>query len=579
TNSLEFYLAGNVEIRTQTTSKDGPNTETLRADEVYYDVGRNVAIALKSDLEIRKPKLPYPIHVQAEEFFRLNASLYQAQQTQVFSTILPSDPGLKIEIRQTTIEERQGPKKTIFGQAITRQGSGEAIENKEHYFTGRDMVVRVEGVPVFYFPYLSGRVEDPLGPLDGVNFGFNRPFGFFVMTTWDIYDLIGRERPRDSRWQLMLDYLTRRGPALGMDFQTRGRNAFNLDNYYEGRLLAWGIYDQGTDILGGNRGTDILIAPPNITQPVSHPDWRGRVLGEWNVQELPYGFTLQAQLGLLSDHNVLEQFYKQDFDNALNQETTLYLKQQVDRWAWTLLVEPRLRYWVTETEWLPKADGYLLGQKLLDLFTYNARAGIGYAQLKPAEAATLPYMTTDAATNTSRLYLMQDLSLPFQAGPFRLVPYGVLGLMHYSQDLSGDDQGRLYGGGGLRASIPLSRLYGAVESDLFNLDGLYHKMVFSAHWFVAASNTRLSTLPQLDRLNDDATDQSLRDIRPHQPLVNPANAAFLTTSLLFDPQYYALRRLIDTRIDSLDQINVVQLDLRQRWQTKRGLPGHQHIID
>ena len=86
-------------------------------------------------------------------------------------------------------------------------------------------------------------------------------------------------------------------------------------------------------------------------------------------------------------------------------------------------------------------------------------------------------------------------------------------------------------------------------------------------------------LPQLDRLNDDATDQALRDIRPLQPLINPANAAFLTTSPLFDPQVYAIRRLVDNRIDTLDHIDVLQLDLRQRWQTKRGFPGNQHIVD
>jgi hypothetical protein len=31
--------------------------------------------------------------------------------------------------------------------------------------------------------------------------------------------------------------------------------------------------------------------------------------------------------------------------------------------------------------------------------------------------------------------------------------------------------------------------------------------------------------------------------------------------------------------DTLDSIDVIQLNLRQRWQTKRGFPGNQHIID
>ena len=80
----------------------------------------------------------------------------------------------------------------------------------------------------------------------------------------------------------------------------------------------------------------------------------------------------------------------------------------------------------------------------------------------------------------------------------------------------------------------------------------------------------MNSLPQLDRLNDDANDQALRDIRPWQSVFNPNSATFLTTSNLFNPQYYALWRLLDTMPDTLDTMEVVQLGLRQRWQTHAG---------
>ncbi len=577
-NNVEFYLTGNVEIRTQTKSKLGPVQQTLRADEVYYDVGRNVAIALKSDFEINDPKVPNPIHFQADEFFRLNAMLYETGRVQVFSTTLPSDPGLKVEVRQATIEERDQQKKNIFGISFNDPETGQPKEVKEHYFKGRDMVVRIEGVPVFYFPYIAGLVEDPLGPLNSVSFGVNRAYGFHILTTWDVFDLIGVEKPVGSRWHLLIDYLSARGPAAGSEFQSAGHDLFGIENHYETHILGWGIYDTGTDILGGGRGQRIFLTP-KLVAPVDHPDWRGRFLGNLNLQELPYGFSVQTQLALLSDHNFLEQYYKSEFDDGLNQETFLYVKQQQEQWAWTLLAEPRLRHWVTETAWLPRADGYLIGQKFGDLFTYNAHANVGYAELFPAEEPAFPYAKTDKRTNTGRFDLWQDLSLPFQAGPFKLVPYGVLDLMYYSEDLNGDNQGRIYGGGGLRASIPFSKLYPGVCSDLFNLDSIYHKIVFSGNWYYADTNTRMTSLPQLDRLEDDASDQALRDIFPRQPQFNPANAAFLTTSPIFDPQFYALRRLIFNRVDTLDRIDVIQLDLRQRWQTKRGMPGNEHVID
>ena len=40
-----------------------------------------------------------------------------------------------------------------------------------------------------------------------------------------------------------------------------------------------------------------------------------------------------------------------------------------------------------------------------------------------------------------------------------------------------------------------------------------------------------------------------------------------------------MRNLLLTNPDSLDTMQVLQLDLYQRWQTKRGYPGAEHIID
>src|SRR5262249_12877691 len=92
-------------------------------------------------------------------------------------------------------------------------------------------------------------------------------------------------------------------------------------------------------------------------------------------------------------------------------------------------------------------------------------------------------------------------------------------------------------------------------------------------------NEPYTNFPQLDRLNDNITDQSLRDFRPQLPVFNPGNGYFLATSKLFDPQVYAIRRVVDNRIDTLADIQVFQGDVLQRWQTKRGYPGAEHIVD
>ena len=218
-------------------------------------------------------------------------------------------------------------------------------------------------------------------------------------------------------------------------------------------------------------------------------------------------------------------------------------------------------------------------QSFFDLFTYNAHASAGYARLRTTDVPPPPVEITDQTTNTFRFDLMQELSLPFTLGPFRLVPYGKLDLTYYSEDLEGTDRGRIYGGGGLRGSIPFTRLYPDVQSDLLNVNGINHKIVISGNYYIAESDTPFTRLPQLDRLNDDATDQALRDIKPREPALNPAHGLALEFSPVYDPQLYALRRLVDDRIDTLDTIEVLQGDIRQRWQTKRGYPGQQHTVD
>src|SRR5207248_1394294 len=108
-----------------------------------------------------------------------------------------------------------------------------------------------------------------------------------------------------------------------------------------------------------------------------------------------------------------------------------------------------------------------------------------FARLRPTSQPPFAYLPTDVRTDTARADLWQELSLPLTAGPFKLVPYAVADGTYYSRDVQGDSVGRAYGGGGLRASVPFSRLYPDVCSDLFNVSGIYHKIVLSGNYFNA----------------------------------------------------------------------------------------------
>jgi hypothetical protein len=578
-DTVEFYLAGNVEIRSQSQKE----LRTIRCDEAYYDVKRHVALALKADVQIEDPRLPDALHVSGEVVRQQNENLMDADKARISASKLPYDPGLDVYAQHASVESQQVQRRTIFGLPFIDLKTGLPLTETEHYFRSENVFLDFEHVPIFYTPILNGDIEHPLGPLENISTNYNQIFGFQLFTTWDVYQLIGITHIPDTNWRLFVDYLSMRGPALGTDFEFNNKSFLGIPGRYTGEVKAYGIYDTGLDQLGGTRGSEEIVSslPPGVGTfvPVNHPDARGWFLTTFNGQDMPNGFSVQSQISALSDQNFLEQYYLNVFQNGYDQETFVYVKQQQDFWAWTLLANPDIRPWVTQTEWLPKVEGNGLGISLFDLFTYNIKSSLGYARLRTTDVPPFAFEPTDANINTARGDLWQDISLPFHAGAFTFVPYGVVDLTYYSEDLEGQARGRFYGAGGLRASFPLSRLYPGVQSELFNLDGIYHKITFTANYYNAYSDTPYTMLPQLDRLNDDIGDYTLREMHLEQPLLNPIYANFLTTSPLFDPQAFAIRQMVLNQVDTRDNIEFLNLDVYQRWQTKRGFPGNEHVVD
>ncbi|HSQ56140.1 MAG TPA: hypothetical protein VLM40_10400, partial [Gemmata sp.] len=467
---VEVYMTGNVIVRTK--SKEGI-PQTLRAAQVYYDVNRERAIALSATLEFQPQKSPDPFRIRGAEVRRLDYQNWEALDASFDSSKLPSDPGLRMDTSRVTLSEREVQLRNLFGFPYRDLRTGERIMGDEKLVTAYGAIPKLAGVPLFYFPVVRTDATDPLGPFVGLSFGQNRIFGYQAYTTWDMFDLLAMKPPPGHKWRLNADYLSNRGPAAGTDYYYNVTPSDLGLAGASGQVRIYGIKDHGTDILGGNRGVE----------PV-HPDFRGRA--DWrHQQEIVEGLYFQGQVAYLSDQNFLEQFYKQEFDLGPNHETFAYLTwNQRNFWA-AGLTEVRLdRAWNAETQWLPRLDGAISGLSFLDdWFVYNSRANVGYALARPSDFNPYPVLSTDKRIDTGRLDFMQELSAPIGLGPVKLAPYGMLDLAGYTQDLSGDTIGRIWGGGGARGTLPFSRMYEDVSSELLNLRGLYHKAVLGANYF------------------------------------------------------------------------------------------------
>jgi hypothetical protein len=585
---IEIYLEGHVEIR-QSAAR-GPQmdqTRLLTADQAYYDLSRNVAILNKAELITSQPGVPLPIYFRADEIRQVAQNRFEASNAIVFASRLPSDPGFVVYGREATLEHRQVPVKGLFGRPVV-DATGQPMFEPELYGTVEPLILRVEDVPIFYLPRAQGNLMDPLGPLEGVRVTTGQVFGFGLQLDWDMFELLGIQEPKNTQWLLETDYLSKRGPALGTSFRTRGVDMFGFPGPFETDLKVWAIHDEGQDILGGGRDS----FPPH--------EFRDRATLR-HRQEIGANWQFLGQVSHLSDRNFLEQYFKREFAEAPNQETYAYLKWQENQLAATGLAEVRIRDWVTETNWLPRADGYIIGQSFLDRFTYFAHGSAGYAIFEPssdipssyplvfvpdefARVRPLPPSSDfphNPETRLGRFDLNQELNLPFEVGPFKLVPYGIFRATHYTETLAADEDTRFYGGGGMRGSIPFTRIYPDVCSSLFNLNGLAHKIVLEADYRYVRSNVDFRELPLLDRIDDDATDQARRDLRTFRIATAPVGSKdyFLATSPIFDPQLYALRRGFMGNTETLDDLQYLRVGARQRWQTKRGFPGVQHIVD
>jgi hypothetical protein len=574
-NDLEVYLSGHVVVRQAPILNPKLEQRTISANEVYYDVTRNVAVALDARLELQQPLMKDPLIATAKELRQTSVNTFEIDKSDVFSSRLPSDPGLKSFMDNGHIVDGTVPQKNIFGQPVIDRKTGQPLTVRQTLLTGNNTFFELEDIPFFWLPRYTTTLQQPLGPLQDFNFGYNHLFGVQLGVTLNVDQLLGIQPRPNSRWLMNLDYLSYRGPGIGTTYDASGTELFGIPAKYTYQIRGFGMSDRNFDNLGGSR-------PVNDFNPTNFRGWSPNRL---TIEDMPYGFSVLGQFIPISDRNFVEQYYQRVWDLDPNLDTFLFVKQQQNNWAWSVMAEPRLRRWVTMTQELPRADGWLIGQDFFQLMTYSTHLNAEYASLKDSTDPLPQVSVTDIATNTFRGSWMQEAQVPFYLGPLRLSPYGRSELTEYSSDLYGNTIGRAWGAAGIRGSIPFTHLYPSAQSELFNVNGLNHKIVLGANYVYAYTNQPYTRFPQLDRLNDDATNQMLRDIRPYQFLFNPTGVfdnhglSLVGSPYYNTPQTYAIRRLLWDRIDTLSTVEELQMDIRQRWQTKRGFPGYQHIVD
>ncbi len=210
---------------------------------------------------------------------------------------------------------------------------------------------------------------------------------------------------------------------------------------------------------------------------------------------------------------------------------------------------------------------------------------VSYTELKVAEDPTDPALNAitqtplpgEVAAKGAVASTRQELAAPMELGPLKLVPYLSGEASYYGEDVTGDSLTRLIGQAGIRSTLPIcGASIVTCKAVLLNVRGLAHKVEFVSDLFYADSSNNLEDLPSYDALDDDAQEDF-------------AVASFLgrfgrCVTARFDPRNYAYRQGMQRYITNPSEVIAddalqARLGVHQRWQTKRGVPGRERIVD
>jgi hypothetical protein len=329
----------------------------------------------------------------------------------------------------------------------------------------------------------------------------------------------------ETRWYLFR-LLGWKEPA-GMDtrlaadyFSKRGVGG-GVDTEYEfensfGNMIGYIMTDRGKDDLGSADSRRNLD---------SGQDLRGR-FGLRHREFLPDDWQATVEVGYVSDRNFLEWMYRDEFYTDKGQETLIHLKQQRDNWALSILGKTRINDFESMTEEMPTVEYHRTGQSFWDnRLTWYSDSRVSRLRDRYDEELTGHPAEKFYTFGSTR----NEVDMPFMLSTVKVTPF-VAGTYAYEDQngydlsLSGRNTGMndtaLLGETGLRASTQFWKEDPSVRSRLWDIDGIRHILM------------------------------------PHVEMVTYGQTEA-----------------------GIEQRNVVNAGLSQRWQTHRGQGEDRRIVD
>jgi hypothetical protein len=560
---IEVYMEGNIVFR--------QGDRLIYADRMYYNATYEYGVVLAAEVFTPVPDYQGVVRLKADVLQQVNRQHFEAFGAAV-TTSQMGVPKYWFQSERIGFTDTQLPRiNPLTGMPDIDSRTQEIAVDHELLATSKNNFLYLGGLPVLYWPVMATDLRKPSYYLERFALRNDDVFGGQVLADWDVYQLFNvKDPPKGTDLFLSTDYLSERGFGLGTTVEYQRDEFLGHAGPVNGWFDAWGIRDGGLDDLGRNR---LNVVPD--TENRGRAYWRHR-------QDLPDGWQVTAQLGWVTDRNFLEQYFEKEWDEWTDHLTVLNLKRTWDDQSLGIRGQYHLNPYVSQTDWWPRGDHFLLGRSFLnDYFTWYAHSHASYTRFNVLNSPTdpqdlngwsyLPWEQPTMEPEGGRFATRQEVDLPFQLGPVRVVPYGLGEAGYWGQGLDEqDDIARFYGQAGVRASLPLWKVHPTVQSMLFNLNGLAHKVTLVSDFYYADASQDISEFPLYDPLDDDSQEHFRNYLGPY------------TANL--DPRLYAFRAGMQNWVaapsaEMVDDVMAARLGIHQRWQTKRGQPGQQRVVD
>ena len=397
---------------------------------------------------------------------------------------------------------------------------------------------RIGRTPLFYWPYGSHDVRDRQFVIRSLRVGRSSDMGTFAETRWSAYEMFG-VRSESTQLELLVDQYSKRGTGVGADFGYGWEGSF-------GSALGYYINDRAK------------IDRPG--QPVPSKN-RGRFLWRHRT-DFPRGWRVEAEVAYLSDRNFLREFFEDEFQEGKEQETVFYLRRLKDNRGFTYLQKHRINSFDTTVEQLPALEYNVIGEPALsDIVVYTSKTQLAHLGRKVDT-----HLRVRDPERTVRLHTQHEFAIPMKLWMVRLAPF-------YRFQFTAADEGR---SGALaprikrhRARRRVTRSRAQQSADEATLIGQRD----SGGVYRAANTFGFNASSDLWRIYNAHSE--LLDVNRIRHIMTPELQYEFTPSVSNEPMEF--NQFDET--DRTDEFHRIMFGFRNRFQTKRGDPGHERTVD